>query len=195
MHLLRALQERKIKRIGSNKEINIDIRLVAATNENLKEAIANGSFRNDLYHRISEFTIQMPELRELKQDIMLYANFFLDVANKELGKDITGFDKKVAELFMQYEWPGNLRQMKNVVMRATLLCGGEFITADLLPAELTAPKQSEEKPSVLLHDPEYEKDRILSALKTTGGNKSLAAKMLGIDRKTLYNKLRSYNLD
>ena len=195
MHLLRALQERKIKRIGSNKEINIDIRLVAATNENLKEAIANGSFRNDLYHRISEFTIQMPELRELKQDIMLYANFFLDVANKELGKDITGFDKKVAELFMQYEWPGNLRQMKNVVMRATLLCGGEFITADLLPAELTAPKPSEEKPSVLLHDPEYEKDRILSALKTTGGNKSLAAKMLGIDRKTLYNKLRSYNLD
>ena len=194
MHLLRALQERKIKRIGSNKEIAIDIRLVAATNENLEEAIARSTFRNDLYHRISEFTIQMPELKDLKQDIMLYANFFLDMANKELGKDIAGFDSSVVDLFMNYDWPGNIRQMKNTVMRATLLAQSEFITADLLPKEFAESRTSAVR-SGLLHDPEDEKERIMSAIRNAGGNKSLAARLLGVDRKTLYNKLKLYNLE
>lgn len=193
MHLLRALQERKIKRIGSNKEIEIDIRLVAATNEDLEKAISKGAFRNDLYHRISEFTIHMPELKDLKQDIMLYANFFLDSANRELGKNVIGFDDNVMQLFLNYDWPGNLRQMKNTVMRATLLTQGEYITMDSLPRELSLHKVVVEK-SALLHDPADEKERILSALKNTGGNKSMAAKLLGVDRKTLYNKLKLYDI-
>lgn len=193
MHLLRALQERKIKRIGSNKEIEIDIRLVAATNEDLEKAISKGAFRNDLYHRISEFTIHMPELKDLKQDIMLYANFFLDSANRELGKNVIGFDDNVMQLFLNYDWPGNLRQMKNTVMRATLLTQGEYITMDSLPRELSLHKVVVEK-SALLHDPADEKERILSALKNAGGNKSMAAKLLGVDRKTLYNKLKLYDI-
>ena len=179
MHLLRALQERKIKRIGSNKEIEIDIRLVAATNEDLEKAISKGAFRNDLYHRISEFTIHMPELKDLKQDIMLYANFFLDSANRELGKNVIGFDDNVMQLFLNYDWPGNLRQMKNTVMRATLLTQGEYITMDSLPRELSLHKVVVEK----------------SALKNAGGNKSRAAKLLGVDRKTLYNKLKLYDIE
>lgn len=194
MHLLRALQERKIKRIGSNKEIEIDIRLVAATNEDLEKAISKGAFRNDLYHRISEFTIHMPELKDLKQDIMLYANFFLDSANRELGKNVIGFDDNVMQLFLNYDWPGNLRQMKNTVMRATLLTQGEYITMDSLPRELSLHKVVVEK-SALLHDPADEKERILSALKNAGGNKSMAAKLLGVDRKTLYNKLKLYDIE
>ena len=193
MHLLTALQERKIKRIGSNKEIEIDIRLVAATNEDLEKAISKGAFRNDLYHRISEFTIHMPELKDLKQDIMLYANFFLDSANRELGKNVIGFDDNVMQLFLNYDWPGNLRQMKNTVMRATLLTQGEYITMDSLPRELSLHKVVVEK-SALLHDPADEKERILSALKNAGGNKSMAAKLLGVDRKTLYNKLKLYDI-
>ena len=195
MHLLRALQERKIKRIGSNKEINIDIRLVSATNENLEDAISRSAFRNDLYHRISEFTIQMPDLKDLKQDIMLYANFFLDMANRELGKNVIGFDDKVVDLFLNYDWPGNIRQMKNTVMRATLLTQDGFISIDSLPKEFIGVKQSAGGKPVLLHDPDDEKERILSAIKAAGGNKSSAARLLGVDRKTLYNKLKLYNIE
>ena len=194
IQLLRALQERKIKRIGSNKEVSIDVRLVAATNENLADAIARGVFRNDLYHRISEFTIQMPTLRELKQDLMLYANFFLDQSNKELEKDVIGFDKDVEELFLGYDWPGNIRQMKNMIMRATLLATGDFITTDLLPMEITEQK-AEGRSTSLLRDPDDEKKRILAALKTAAGNKTMAAKILGVDRKTLYNKLKNFDIE
>lgn len=194
MHLLRALQERKVKRVGSTKEVDIDIRLVAATNEDLEVAISNGSFRNDLYHRISEFTIQMPELRDLRQDIMLYANFFLDVANRELNKNIVGFDKRVTEIFQNYDWPGNLRQMKNTVMRATLLSQGDYIQFDVLPREMLDGNRTEER-STLLRDPNDERARIVNALRSCGGNKSMAAKMLGVDRKTLYNKLKALNIE
>ena len=194
MHLLRALQERKIKRIGSNKEIEIDIRLVAATNEDLEKAISKGAFRNDLYHRISEFTIHMPELKDLKQDIMLYANFFLDSANRELGKNVIGFDDNVMQLFLNYDWPGNLRQMKNTVMRATLLTQGEYITMDSLPRELSLQKVVVEK-SALLNYPADDKERIVSAIKNAGGIKYMAAKLLGVDRKTLYNKLKLYDIE
>lgn len=198
IHLLRALQERCIRRIGSTKEVAIDIRLVSATNEKLDEAIANGTFRNDLYHRISEFSIQMPELKDLKCDIMLYANFFLDNANRELGKDVVGFDKDVVSLFMDYDWPGNLRQMKNTVMRATLLTQGDYITVAALPPEITDSSERslmQEKSSTLLRDPADERVRIVNALRTAGGNKSMAARLLGVDRKTLYNKIKAYGLE
>lgn len=197
IHLLRALQERCIRRIGSTKEVAIDIRLVAATNEKLDEAIANGTFRNDLYHRISEFSIQMPELKDLKCDIMLYANFFLDNANRELGKDVVGFDKDVVALFMDYDWPGNLRQMKNTVMRATLLTQGDYITSAALPPEMTDQSAREpiQEKSTLLRDPADERARITNALRAAGGNKSMAARILGVDRKTLYNKIKALGLE
>lgn len=120
IQLLRALQERKIRPVGSNKEIQVDVRLVSATNENLEQAIEKGTFREDLYHRINEFTLRMPQLKDRREDILLFANFFLDQANRELDKHLIGFDEKASKALLEYQWPGNLRQMKNIVRRATL---------------------------------------------------------------------------
>lgn len=128
VQLLRALQERKVKPIGSNQEIAINVRLVSATNENLRSAIDKGDFREDLYHRINEFTVRIPDLKERKEDLLLFANNFLDQANIELQKDIIGFDNDVIRIFQSYSWPGNLRQMKNAIKYATLLATGRYIT-------------------------------------------------------------------
>ena len=136
IQLLRALQERKIRPVGSTQEISVDIRLISATNENLEQAIEKGTFREDLYHRINEFTLRMPDLKERKEDILLFANFFLDQANKELDKHLIGFDTKASQALMNYHWPGNLRQMKNIVKRATLLAQSSFITLLELGTEL-----------------------------------------------------------
>lgn len=121
VQLLRALQERRIRPVGSNREIPVDIRLVAATNEDLEAAIARGTFRADLYHRINSFTLRMPCLRQMREDIPLYADFFLDQANRELDKRIVGFDPAAAAALAAYDWPGNLRQLRNAVLSATLL--------------------------------------------------------------------------
>ena len=128
VQLLRALQERKVKPIGSNQEIAINVRLISATNENLRSAIDKGDFREDLYHRINEFTVRIPDLKERKEDLLLFANNFLDQANIELQKDIIGFDNDVIRIFQSYSWPGNLRQMKNAIKYATLLATGRYIT-------------------------------------------------------------------
>lgn len=191
IQLLRALQERKIRPVGSNTEIQVDVRLVTATNENLEQAIEKGTFREDLFHRINEFTLRMPTLKERREDILLFANFFLDQANRELDKHLIGFDEKASRALLEYQWPGNLRQMKNIVRRATLLAQGKFITLEEL-SELqmqTAPVQG-----MPLRNEEAEKHQIMEALKQTGYNKSRAAQLLGIDRKTLYNKLKLYNI-
>lgn len=200
VQLLRAIQERRIRPVGSNKEIEVDVRLVSATNENLKKAIADGKFREDLYHRINEFTLVMPALRDRGEDILLFANFFLDQANKELSRDVIGFDAAAMALIQGYTWPGNLRQLKNVVKRATLLAQGKVIHASDLQIDLTetventistapAPRTS------LLHDGQQEQERIREALRQCNFNKSKAARLLGIDRKTLYNKLKLYKMD
>ena len=139
VQLLRALQERKVRPVGSNQEITINVRLVSATNENLRQAIDKGDFREDLYHRINELTIRIPDLCERQEDLMLFANNFLDLANAELKKDIIGFDAETIRLFQSYSWPGNLRQMKNVIRYATLLAKGRFITCAELPDELREP--------------------------------------------------------
>mgnify|MGYP001444798146 FL=1 len=135
VQLLRALQERKVKPIGSNQEIAINVRLVSATNENLRSAIDKGDFREDLYHRINEFTVRIPDLKERKEDLLLFANNFLDQANIELQKDIIGFDNDVIRIFQSYSWPGNLRQMKNAIKYATLLATGRYIPPNELPEE------------------------------------------------------------
>lgn len=193
VQLLRALQERKVKPIGSNQEIAINVRLISATNENLRQAIEKGDFREDLYHRINEFTIRIPDLKERKEDLLLFANHFLDLANSELQKDIIGFDNDTMQLFQSYSWPGNLRQMKNVIKYATLLATGRYITRKELPEELTENLLSHA--NIQLKNVEHERDLIRKALQEYGNNKTRAAQLLGIDRKTLYNKLKIYQLD
>lgn len=194
IQLLRALQERKIRPVGSTQEISVDIRLVSATNENLEQAIEKGTFREDLYHRINEFTLRMPDLKERKEDILLFANFFLDQANKELDKHLIGFDTKASQALLNYHWPGNLRQMRNIIKRATLLAQGNFITLSELGTELLETPVSATT-NMALRNEETEKEHILKALRQTGNNKSKAAQLLDIDRKTLYNKLKLYNID
>lgn len=193
VQLLRALQERKVKPIGSNQEIAINVRLISATNENLRQAIEKGDFREDLYHRINEFTIRIPDLKERKEDLLLFANHFLDLANSELQKDIIGFDNDTMQLFQSYSWPGNLRQMKNVIKYATLLATGRYITRKELPEEQTENLSSHT--NIQLKNVEHERDLIRKALQECGNNKTRAAQLLGIDRKTLYNKLKIYQLD
>lgn len=197
VQLLRALQERRIRRIGSTKESEVDIRLVSATNENLKESISKGNFREDLYHRINEFTLLMPALKDRQEDILLFANFFLDQANRELDRHLIGFDAAASEAMQNYSWPGNLRQLKNIVKRATLLAQGDFISIRELGDEIlehATPDAQQMQHSFVLHDEETEKQRILNALQQTGNNKTKAAQLLGVDRKTLYNKLKLYNI-
>ena len=193
VQLLRALQERRIRPVGGNREIPVDIRLVAATNEDLEAAIARGTFRADLYHRINSFTLRVPSLRERREDIPLFADFFLDQANRELDKRIVGFEAAAVKALSAYDWPGNLRQLKNTVMSATLLAAGEYIAVSDLPREIS--EGSGSSASLSLHDPASEEEQIRRALAVAGGNKSQAAKLLGIDRKTLYNKLRLYGIE
>lgn len=193
VQLLRALQERRIRPVGGNREIPVDIRLVAATNEDLEAAIARGTFRADLYHRINSFTLRVPCLRDRREDIPLFADFFLDQANRELDKRIVGFEPKAVKALSGYDWPGNLRQLKNTVMSATLLAAGDYITVGDLPREITEPSAA--AASFSLHDPVSEEEQIRRALAAAGGNKSQAAKLLGIDRKTLYNKMHLYGIE
>ena len=190
VQLLRVLQERRVKLIGTTTEVKVDVRLIAATNEDLKAAIKSGAFREDLYHRINEFTIYMPHLCERGEDIPLFANFFLDQANRELEKPVPGFLPEAMERISQYTWPGNLREMRNTVMRAALLAQGNPIRVEHLGIDMNI-----DKPINILHDPDSERTKIVSALQKCSGNKSKAAAMLGIDRETLYNKLKLYQIE
>ena len=214
--LLRVIQERKIRRVGSNKDIDIDVRIIIASNEKLWDLARAGKFREDLYHRFNEFSISVPSLRERKNDIMLFAHHFLKLTNEELGKNVKGFNKEVEDILNNYVWYGNLRELKNVIKRATLLCDGDIIEAKTLPFEIsnfyklqfespvTAEKVNtpqvgtnggnvipyENKLKSANLDAEYEV--ILDALKQVNFNKSKAAKLLNVDRKTLYNKMRQF---
>ena len=202
VQLLRALQERKVRPVGATKEIDVDVRLVTATNEDLQAAIAKGTFREDLYHRLNEFTLQMPALHERGGDILLFANFFLRQANRELDRNVDGFDAESQRILMDYAWPGNLRQLKNLVKRATLLAADTLIhpldfadglTPASAPADEVAP-QAQAPASLHLRNSDEERERIIEALQQTKYNKSKAAQLLGVDRKTLYNKIKQYGL-
>jgi len=203
--LLRTVQERKIKRIGSTKEIDLDVRIIVATNENLSNAIQKGRFREDLYHRFNEFSINLPPLSQRGRDIMVFANTFLSVANHELSRNVERFSEEVEECFLTYNWPGNVRELKNVVRRATLLTETEEIQLKALPLEIsTYAKASAIENSILRTEKprdlknaalEAEYEAILKVLREVNFNKTKAAKILNIDRKTLYNKMRAINLD
>ena len=191
VQLLRALQERKIRPLGSNKEIDIDIRLVCATNENLAQRVAEGNFREDLYHRINEFTIYIPELKDRGADLFLFADLFIKHANKELNRNVEGLDGKAKERIASYNWPGNLRELNNVMKRATLLATGRYIGVTELEQSMA---HIQPQAPTTLHDEETELQRIEAALKAAGGNKSKAAQLLAVDRKTLYNKMKKYGI-
>jgi two-component system response regulator HydG len=206
--LLRTVQERKIKRIGSTKEIDLDVRIIVATNENLADAIQKGRFREDLYHRFNEFSIHLPPIHQRGKDIMVFAHTFLATANEELNRNITSFSAEVESCFLNYNWPGNVRELKNVVRRATLLTEGKEIQLKALPLEISTYAKanamessiqkvtSESKPRDLKNAAmEAEYEAILNVLREVNFNKTKAAKILNIDRKTLYNKMRAINLE
>ncbi|MDT0678434.1 sigma-54-dependent transcriptional regulator [Autumnicola musiva] len=192
VQLLRALQERRIKPVGSNKEIEVDIRVVTATNEDLAQAVKEGDFREDLYHRLNEFSVKVPSLKERSEDLMIFADHFLNEANAELEKSVVGFTPKAIEAFKNYSWPGNLRELKNMVKRAVLLTQEDLIPLKVLPHEISTAEKSEDNYGLFKN--KNEEQLILDALEKSGGNKSRAARLLSIDRKTLYNKLKQYGI-
>lgn len=202
--LLRVVQERKIKQIGSTKDIPIDVRVIVATNENLSEAVKRGEFREDLYHRFNEFKINLAPIRERKTDIRVFAQHFLKSANRELNKQVQGFDNQVVDKMKDYYWHGNLRELHNVVKRAVLLTQGDLVTLEALPEEIKSPRYFEDSTTdTAVKEPANlkvvskiaERDAIINVLEKTGYNKSKAANVLNIDRKTLYNKMKSYDID
>ncbi len=194
VQLLRALQERRIKRVGSTQEIEIDLRIITATNEDLVQAVERGTFREDLFHRLNEFSIQIPSLEERFEDLVLFADNFLSKANKNLNKNVHGFSSEVWDAFQQYHWPGNLRELQNVIKRAVLLTTTDEVQLEALPKEVLKPNVKATLPENF-SKADFEKDQIIKALKRTNFNKSKAAKLLQVTRKTLYNKINHYNLD
>jgi two-component system response regulator HydG len=222
--LLRVVQERKMRRVGGLKDIDLDVRIIVASNERLSELCKKGKFREDLYHRFNEFSIEVPALRNRQEDILMFAEFFLEKTNAELNKNVKGFSDDVIKIFHHYNWPGNLRELNNVIKRSTLLTSGEYIEVSALPFEIThydklnfditepvsVPEvpQSHHQNAVLPEPPkkniplndygmkhasiDAEFELIVEALKKCNYNKSKAAQMLNIDRKTLYNKMKQY---
>ncbi|WP_282075097.1 sigma-54-dependent transcriptional regulator [Maribacter aquivivus] len=194
IQLLRALQERKIKRIGSNSEIQVDVRILSATNEDLKSAVEKGTFREDLYHRLNEFSLQIPALKNRHGDLSVLASHFLSKFNEKLNKQIVDFSAEVWDIFNAYHWPGNIRELQNVIQRAVLLSTTDKVETKVLPSELMSPVlETVELGS--LSKAEFEKEQIVNALKRTNYNKSKAAKLLQVTRKTLYNRINYYDLD
>ena len=197
VQLLRVLQEKVIKPVGSTREIPIDIRLITATNEELEQALVAGTFRTDLYHRINEFLLYIPTLHECREDIPLYAHHFLELSNKQLNKQVIGFDPTTLEVLKVYSWPGNIRELKNVINRMVLICQKQYVSPDLLPANISIKFQDiiAKGAASNSEDSDDEKNRILDALKAANNNKTKAATLLEIDRKTLYNKLKTYGIE
>ena len=189
--LLRALQEKRYRPVGGKEEIQTDIRLVAATNENLEKAIAEGRFREDLFHRLNEFPLHVPLLAECIEDIIPLAEFMLDAANRELGRSVKGFDREVQKRLKAYSWPGNIRELRMVVRRATLLAKDDWITT----GEIDLSDKGRQPGEYSLNDERTERATILKALEATGNDRKAAARLLGISRSTLYLKLRKYRLD
>jgi two-component system response regulator HydG len=197
VQLLRVLEERKVRQIGGNRDVPVDVRVISATNENLKEAVDRGRFREDLYHRLNEFSLTALPLCERREDIALFAQHFLDRSTIELGKEVTGFQPDVLEIFQHYRWPGNLREMRNVIKRATLLCPDKFIMREHLPAELWQAAESEHtnRRENFGSCKEMERELIKEVMIRCDNNKSEASRILQVDRKTLYNKLKTYGLE
>jgi two-component system response regulator HydG len=202
--LLRAIQERVVQPLGSNKEIKTDVRIITATNENLAENVKGGDFREDLYHRLNEFKIQVPPLRERGDDLQEFVDFFREEANVELSRKTIRFDDQVMTLFRRYDWPGNLRELKNTIRRAVLLTPGTVIGTGALPDEMIREASKPVRETEMRDDSRYdlkalqekqERELIIKTLQDVRYNKSKAARLLNIDRKTLYMKMEKYGIE
>jgi two-component system response regulator HydG len=205
LKLLRAIQEREVSRLGEDKSRKIDIRIIAATNENLVNEVTEGTFREDLYHRINEFKLSLPPLRKRGEDVLVFVSNFIKQANADLNRSVVGLDDEAEYIVLNYPWHGNLRELKNVVKRSVLLASGDLIDKTCLPAEIVYPEadgmattltSGTNSDSMLKSaSSEIEKQLIVKTIQEAGYNKSKAARILNIDRKTLYNKIRLYNID
>ncbi|RYE58893.1 MAG: sigma-54-dependent Fis family transcriptional regulator [Sphingobacteriales bacterium] len=196
--LLRALQEKTIQPVGSIKTINVDARIITATNDDLKASVSNGSFREDLYHRLNEFKIQLPALRDRGKDLNLFIDHFIKLSNVELQRNVKQISPEAREQLLQYDWPGNLRELKNVIKRMVLLTPGEIAETDSLPEEMIISINQSPRPSgsdLKAINEINEKTLILETLIKVKYNKSKAAKLLNIDRKTLYSKMDRYEIE
>lgn len=203
VRLLRVLQERQVSRLGENKTQKVDVRIITASNDDLLEEVQQNNFREDLYHRVNEFKIKLPALRDRKEDVLFFASHFMELSNLELESNVTGFTEEVEAILQQYPWHGNLRELRNVIKRAVLLAPENEITKDCLPREIIHPVETEIKSGTVeigeskLKDAssEFEKQLIVRTIQEAGFNKSKAARLLKIDRKTLYNKIKQYGIE
>jgi len=200
--LLRAIQERIVQPIGSNKEVRVDVRILTATNDDLAESVKNGQFREDLYHRVNEFKLKVPALRDRGKDLFEFLDFFREEANRELQRNVKGFDPEVLKLFQNYDWPGNLRELRNVIKRAVLLTRDDKVTVQSLPSEMMENMRALEarEKTAGVYDLKalqevQEREMILKTLQEVRYNKSKAARILNIDRKTLYLKMDKYGIE
>jgi two-component system response regulator AtoC len=189
VHLLRAIEEKKITRVGGNEETEVDVRIITATNRNLKTITEQGKFREDLYYRLNVVTIDLPGLRYRREDILPLAEHFLKKYTRENNKPAKSFSPEAVEFMLNYHWPGNVRELENVVERGVILAKDKFITLAEFPQELTRPGLVEGRTLEAL-----ERNQILKVLEETAGNIARTAKILGIHRMTLYNKLKKYNI-
>lgn len=200
--LLRAIQERTIHRVGSNTHISVDVRIIVASNEDLSESVKDGAFREDLYHRLNEFALHVPSLRDRSDDLLLFMSLFRETANRELDRHVKDFSPKVVDIFYRYMWPGNLRELRNVIRRAVLFTNGDTIEISSIPAEMTeavfgnglkVSEMSSVQDLKSIHE-NTERQLISKTLLDTGYNKAKTARLLNIDRKTLYLKMEKYNI-
>ncbi|MEC4686122.1 MAG: sigma-54 dependent transcriptional regulator [Nitrospirota bacterium] len=192
--LLRFLQEKEVHRLGGKKKIKVDVRILAATNRNIEEAVEKGDFRADLYYRLNVITINIPPLRERKEDIPIIAAHFLEFFSRKNKKNIPGFDSKVTDILINHDWPGNVRELENVIERAVILCPYEQITVDCLPRKLKLVAEEDRFGTDGFNLVEMEKRVVLKALEKTSWNQSRAAALLGISRKQLRTRMKNLEL-
>ena len=189
IHLLRALEEKRITRVGGNEEISVDVRVIAATNKNLKTMVKQGNFREDLFYRLNVVCIDLPPLKDRREDILPLAEFFLKKFAEENNKSIKRFSPEVVKFMLNYSWPGNVRELENMIERGTILSKDEVISLVELPQDIIQPTATEGRTIEAMN-----KNHILNILEETKGNISKTAAILGIRRTTLYNKLKKYDL-
>lgn len=199
--LLRVLETQSFRRIGGTSDIKIDVRIITATNQDLKECVDNGSFREDLYYRLKVMVINLPPLHERQEDIIPMAKMFIEQNNNEFSKHIIGFTEEAERLLVNYDWPGNVRELKNIMERATILCQGDIVEVEYLPIELRtiSPKEQKIIPQSASSDDalslqDIERRHIIETLQKFDGNKSKAARVLNISRSTLREKLKQYGI-
>jgi two-component system response regulator AtoC len=192
VHLLRVLEEKEFSRVGGNEPIRSDVRLISATSKDIRKGVESGQFREDLYYRLNVVTIELPPLRERKEDIPVLADYFLRKFSEENGKRLSGFSPEANDYLLKYDWPGNIRELENAIERAVILARTHFIdVSDLAQPSLYLPHKTPIGKTMK----EIERNHILNILIEAGGNCSEAARLLGISRMTLYNKIKAYELN